>query len=533
MKNVFIALLVLCITVGAVFGRGQTERDGAEATGGESASGEVNTVINGYDYGDTGGINLPISAKPITVRYLIPEHPSHAVNEDRLIYDLLEEVSNIELELMPIGEAAIAEKVKLLHATGDLPDMVVIRGLDVANQIAPLGGLVNISEYLDQLPNYSRYLEDFPIEKDALTASDGNIYVMPLVNEPKYKRIWLYRKDIFEKHDLEPPRNAEELYDTLTELKELYPGTYPLSGRWGIGMLEWIAYQWKTGKDMYFNFDNDKWQFGPVEDNYREMLEFLNRLYEDGLLDEEWLTLTTTQWEDKIINDQSFVSVDWIYRIDTMRPKARPVNPDWNLAALDPIIKEGLGERKVETQLDFNVNIVHAVSLNNDHPLESLKLYDFMLSPGGTVLTNFGKIGETAKVLSDGTITYVDEIKTPANLDGQYAWNTYYGFMAYGTKLKYHNDYYQIEWPSEEFNEAFDRYEANDYAQPFVPKPKFSREELQEITQLESALVDFTESECAKFIINGNFKDWDAYVSEAKSMNSARLESMYNEVHKR
>ena len=56
-------------------------------------------------------------------------------------------------------------------------------------------------------------------------SADGKIYSAPSYGSPTAfgnMRTWMYRKDIFEKHGLQPPETYEELYQVCKKLKELY-----------------------------------------------------------------------------------------------------------------------------------------------------------------------------------------------------------------------------------------------------------------------------------------------------------------------
>ena len=45
------------------------------------------------------------------------------------------------------------------------------------------GKLINLLEYKDKLPDFMKYLEEYPLIKQQLTAYDGGIYSVPYVAE--------------------------------------------------------------------------------------------------------------------------------------------------------------------------------------------------------------------------------------------------------------------------------------------------------------------------------------------------------------
>ncbi|MEI0736314.1 hypothetical protein VQ056_05980 [Paenibacillus sp. JTLBN-2024] len=78
--------------------------------------------------------------------------------------------------------------------------------------------------------------------------------------------IWLYREDVFKKHNLAVPKTYEELHQVLKKLKELYPESYPLSMRFGQipdEMMANLTTNFGSGTDVYYNFDEEKMEVRP------------------------------------------------------------------------------------------------------------------------------------------------------------------------------------------------------------------------------------------------------------------------------
>src|SRR5690606_24025725 len=105
-----------------------------------------------------------------------------------------------------------------------LPDLMFMTSFTTANRYGQDGALVNILDYLDIMPNFSKWLEMYPEIKERYLAADGGMYMFPNQGFGETNRIiWLYRDDIFRKHNLQIPNTYDELYDVLKKLKELYP----------------------------------------------------------------------------------------------------------------------------------------------------------------------------------------------------------------------------------------------------------------------------------------------------------------------
>ncbi len=530
MMKKFLGILIALMLVLSIAGCGTPEKASDETTAAQAAQ-------------ETGKTpELPsslVSAEPIKVKYLVQEHPSWPFNKDWAVWNNFTEATNVEFEFMPASGDAFTQKLRMLYATNDLPDMIDYN-LATANEFGVAGQLAKVNEYLDSMPNYKRILDENPEGYDMLTAGDGNMYFMPCYGLPKYTKVWLYRSDVFEKHGLTPPTNTDELYNVLKELKKLYPDSTPLINRSAMNSAigNWLvdlSYQWGTGQMVYFNTTTNKWQFGPIEDNFKAMLQYLNKLSSEKLLDPEWSTLATKQWEDKMYaDDKAFVSFDYIYRIETMLPAAIQKNPNWKIKALEPINQQGIGEKKYSIRSRLSQTDGLMISANSKYQKELFKFADYLYNEEGALLSNFGKVGETAVKNADGTYNWSNNIKTAMNPSGTDEYNTRYGFLTLGSYLRATEDSNKILYLSNaDVQAAFDLFDKNNYAAPLQPILKFTEEESKQVAELESAIRDFSLAEQVKFVQNGGFDKWDAYVDKIKGMKVDQLIEIYNTMQAR
>ncbi len=75
------------------------------------------------------------------------------------------------------------------------------------------------------------------------------------------------------------------------------------------------------------------------------MLEFYNKLYEEGLLLPNFLTIDTKGWQDVIANSDSFITIDYLSRIDFFNSSMRETDPDFTFAYMAP---PAFGEKGVD-----------------------------------------------------------------------------------------------------------------------------------------------------------------------------------------
>jgi putative aldouronate transport system substrate-binding protein len=479
-------------------------------------------------------LTLPIVEKPITIKVLIQEWVDAPFNKNWKAWTNLTEATNINFDFTVTNSDSFDQKLKLLYSTDELPDLVT-NSLDMTNEFGMQGGVVDLKKYFSIMPNLKKYMDAHPEAVSTIKADNNAIYYAPNISPAKFITTWIYRDDIFIKNKITPPETTDQLHNVLKWLKQKYPDTYPLTSRLGItgqfGIFATIAPQWNSGYNMYFNNTSGKWQYGPIEDGYKQMVMFLNQLYKEGLFDKEFATLSTKQWEDKLFSDKTFVSIDWIYRIDTMRVAGQKINPDFSLSGLVPIYKPGVGSPKISTRMEAQATDGYMIPDNSKYIKEVCKLLDFYYSPGGSILQTFGKVGDTCIKKADGSYDYTPDIITPSNPNGKYDYITYFGFETFGNMAVETMPHFKLTYPSAQFWNTWNKYDKINAGLPPAPVLKYSADEKAQAANLETTINDYSDSQISNFIVNGNFQDWDTFVNKVKSLKVDELIKLYNDVY--
>ncbi|MDF2717516.1 MAG: extracellular solute-binding protein, partial [Paenibacillus sp.] len=203
--------------------------------------------------------------------------------KDKPIWKAIQEKTNVEINgQVPPGDN-YTEALNLTIATGNMPDLMFMGSFVTANKYGQQGALANIMDHIDQMPNFKSWLGKYPELKERYTSAEGKMFMFPNEGFGQGERIgWLYREDVFKKHNLALPNSYDELYETLKKLKQLYPDSYPFVTRGAFGTISRMAPQFDTYNDVYYDFDKKEWRYGPTEENYKKLVQFLNKLYKDG-----------------------------------------------------------------------------------------------------------------------------------------------------------------------------------------------------------------------------------------------------------
>jgi len=457
-----------------------------------------------------------------TIKFLVNEHPSWPTNKDWLVWDLMEQLGDMNLDVN-IGAEPYAETLNLTIASGELPDLIHMPNYLTGNRYGAQGALVNLLDYIDKMPNLKEWMTKYPDDARSTISYDGKMYVAPNNGIGETNRmLWLYRKDIFDEHGLEAPNNWDELYTVLKELKSIYPDSYPLGFRDGTNKIRNFAANFGTDWDYYYDNVKDEWRYGPIEDNYKVMIEYLNKFYNEGLIPKDFLSIDTEQWQELMSNNKSFITQDYIGRIDMFNVPNREINPDYTLINMPPPAGFSDGER-----LDYSAHTQgagYSVAVTSKHIDTAIKYIDATFSEEGRDLLSWGIEGETYSN-ENGEKKWIKDYPSPSELRSETGISLFgtYSWFDYDSHMKLFSD---------EVKKAYE--EDPQYDAPVVPAPSFNDEEQEKLSIQGEAIKKHRDEEIAKFIIGKrDFSKWDDYVSEMKKLGVEEISDMYAKAHKR
>ena len=457
-----------------------------------------------------------------TIEFYTNEHPSWPTNEEWLVWDLMEEGGNMNMDLT-IAAEPYQESLNLVIASGELPDLISIPDYATGNRYGGQGALVNLLEHIDEMPNLQKWMDQFPDAARAALSHDGKMYVSPNIGIGETNRmLWLYRKDIFEEHNLKVPENWNELHTVLQELKKIYPESYPLGFRNGTDKIRNFASNFGTDWDYYYDNEKDEWRYGPIEDNYFVMVEYLNKFYKEGLIPSDFLSIDTAQWQELMSANTSFITQDYISRIDMFNVANRTENPDYTLVNMPPPAGFPGGE-----QLDYSAHTQqrgYSISVTSDHIDTVVQFIDWTFSEEGRDALSWGVEGETYTE-ENGEKIWIKDYTSPSELRTETGISLYstYSWFDYDSHMKLFSD------------EVKKAYEENpQYDAPIVPVPAFSEEEQELIAIQGEAITKHRDEEIAKFIIGDrDLSEWEAFVQEVQNLGVEEIVDIYDAAYTR
>lgn len=216
------------------------------------------------------------------------------------------------------------ESLMLTSASGDWPDVMLIgvaggkSVAEISRQYGQAGKFVKISEYADKLPNLKAYYENYPDSKSLFEDEKGDSYIFPYIYP--YKTIptgFFVNSKAFEKENIPTPTSVEEIYEAAKKLKAAYPNSYPVTSYTVGETLTVWARAFGTTSTLGYNRGQDKYVYGPFTPEYKQMLEYLNKLYKEELYDPQFpqYTFAGDDWRQTLATQKSFITESYVWEM--------------------------------------------------------------------------------------------------------------------------------------------------------------------------------------------------------------------------
>ncbi|MFD0712037.1 extracellular solute-binding protein [Paenibacillus sp. GCM10027626] len=482
-------------------------------------------------YGDTGGVKLPIVDKPTTINWMVVSENTDL--NDKLFVKEIEKRTGIKINFQAYSPTTYNDKLKVTVASGKLPD--IFHGL-TASELKKIGkqkAVVAINDYLDILPNFKKlFIDENPWVMKSYADESGKIYTWPVAYVSRdVNHGFMYRKDIFDKLGIKEWTNTEEFYQALKKLKEAYPDSYPVASKTKEHIFRDWAYGWGisgTSYPAYYDEGAKTWKFASTQPEHKEMLDFMKKLYNEGLLDPEFITDTPESWTAKMTtNNKSFVTWDWIGRLDLFYNQVKDQNPEYDLRYGNPVGPTGNGATLSKINPDFSIAVA-----NNDKKEAALKLLDYLASPSGATLVTVGVEDEIFKIDENGKVVYPELTDVP--LVDIKVLEDRYGLWVQGVYVNAdpRSVYYQF---TEKEQEAQDkRLKANSF-EPLDPVPNFNDEETATVAELQTALLKSASEFNAKYVLDKSYGDaqWEAWIKTAEKQGATKMIEIFNAAQQR
>lgn len=499
---------------------------------------------------------LPITKEKTTIRVMVP---ANSVVEDFATNEFtkyLEEKTNIHIEWDVIPSTSAAEKLNLVMSSGeDLPDVIMGFGVSSAQQMiyGSQGVILPLNSMIDKYGfETKKMFEQMPVVKDTITSPDGNIYALPHTNECFHctlpRRMWIYQPWL-DKLGLAMPTTTDEYYEVLKAFKANDPNgngkadEIPMSGSptgfyASIDSFLMNAFIYNPGGDRLYlqegkvvvPFDKPEW---------REGLRFLNKLYEEKLLDPQALTQDENQLKQLGENpDIAILGATAGMHMGVFSEFYGASNRWLEYKTIPPL----KGPNGVQIAPFEAYHLVgggsYLITKSSKHPEAAFRLADYLYNEEVTLRSVIGRPGTEWVKAEEGEVGINGK---PAVWKQIADWGQVQNFNwgQTGPSLRT-NDLRLGEVANPDkpleivmYEEAKTKYEP--YKQELenvLPPLFFTNDQAIEIADMSKTINDYVNEMIARFVIGDADldKDWDVYLDNLQNMRLENYLSIYQDV---
>ncbi len=288
-------------------------------------SGLILTVITacGKDEGSKGEVSkqenanlnatgFPIVKEPIKLQFFTGRNSAGAPNfNETMLWKEYAKKTNIDVDFQLVNFENLSEKFNLALSSGTYPDAFHTARISTSDltKYGSQGIFIPLNDLIDRYaPNFKKLMEQYPAIKKGITMADGKIYSLPLVYEPDFlsvlisQKLWV-SKEWVSKLNMQMPKTLDEYYEYLKAVKNTDlngNGKKDEIGYGGVGigsLLEVLKGSFglmnrgTNHREVDIDPATNKLRFIPTDDRYKELLQYLNKLFNEGLLDKDIATM--------------------------------------------------------------------------------------------------------------------------------------------------------------------------------------------------------------------------------------------------
>lgn len=443
-----------------------------------------------------------------------------------------QEATGVELEIMQLADD---NALNLLYASGDLPDMIWYKGYTGGAEKAIKDKIIEpLNDYMNYAPDLVAVMDSNDVWRKSNMTANGDIIGFPFIRGDAYLQTsagLMLRKDWLDDLNLEVPQTADELYEVLKAFKEEKGAEVPFSAGsfWltSIGIAHGILTSpFGLVKGDFYQVDGTV-HYGYAEEEYKGVLEYLNKLYEEGLLDPNFQTVDDNTVRANMMNGQAGVTLgNGGGYLGTML-ETMADDPDFDLEGFGPLVAN-IGDTAMSTHYDAALNGIYVIITPACQDKEAaVKFLNYGYTEAGNRLFNFGIEGESYTI-EDGKPVYTDLImNNPEGLTKQLALAQYTRAWADGPFVQ-DKEYIEQYQSLPQQRGALASWTSSDAAKYAMPPVTVSDADATEYSKLSGDITTYISEMTIRYITGLESLDTfeSGYLETLKSMGVDRLIEM-------
>ena len=529
------AALLTAVFIGLLAGCASDSADTGGSSGTPSAPSGGAAPSGSAGEGFFNPVGYPIVNEPYELDILMVRFEGHADKySDNKWFTELREKTNVIPNWIEVMATSFPEQKGVMFASGDLPDVIfganqlydndIIENLDY---FMPLNGL--IEEYM---PNLTKAFEAEPGMRSAATYLDGVIYTLPSLayvrpivgSQPIINKVWL------DNLGLGIPQTLDELYDVLYAFKNNDPKgdgslVIPFTGGAADANTFFPELPIATFFGARGNYNeglaicDGAATFVPATEETKEAIKFMRRMFENGLMDNEFYTqIWSTSYAKRVDSEQPIVGFELGWTPDASFGQWA----DQYIVIAPPARADG---RRFNGQMPGIISRnEYMITTNCEYPEIAARWADEFYTIEASAQNTFGPLdGHCLEERADGT--WVVLPPTADETLDQRSW--FYSPRDFGPKF-FPVNYEDFGFKLELYPDAGDGVKLGlqeiglpytDLGSEFPSLAFYTQEQTDVINAYRTDIRTLVNSTLARWVSHGGIEDeWDTYIAQLKSI---------------
>lgn len=447
---------------------------------------------------------------------------------------------DITFEYIHTGD--YTEKLQVINAGGDLPDILTCFSSSgsikqMVDEYGSKGLYLNLAEHLDKMPNYKSFLDKDPNSMKKLFTPEGGLYGAFNLNithtgsaHGAESTMMAVKNSVLKKLGLSIPTTLDEVYKTAKVIKEAGISKYPI-----VQLEEWqkpedvVFASYHTNAKRYY--DGSKFAYGPVSNDYKLALQYLNKLYTEELISPDYFTYTTDMGNADLEAGSACILLSSWEGYPGMWATERP-DDEWVAVPVptSDVYKDNGWQFEREFVNEYEFAPRYGMVINAQSPVaeELVEFMDLQYDQDVIDLLNWGIEGETYEV-KDGKKSLIISREKYAELGMSVSGSMRSGIFPQPQDM----DLWRIEisnpapiyWNGEIVTEKLVAFSSkvmnasNTSPRDGQPDPSISADESSEYAGIMTPVETYAKEQKVKFIKGErSFDEWDKYIEELNKM---------------
>ncbi|GAF66699.1 ABC transporter substrate-binding protein [Bacillus sp. TS-2] len=246
----------------------------------------------------------------MSVTIMAPSFSPTPIESGSPALEAIEDYTNMDINLQLVANANYEDRFNVTLASNDLPHIIVANKEPSFINAARDGAFWDLTDYLDDYEHLSQ-ANDIVLNN---TTIDGRIYGVYRAR-PLGRNAMTINTEWLDNLGLDYPETIDDFYEVLRAFTYDDPDGNGEDDTYGMVVSEWegpwdVIQVW-MGVPNEWGFDeNDELKPDFLFDEYKESLEFFKKLYDEGLVNQDFAIMDSGQWFDPIVNQSAGVVVD-------------------------------------------------------------------------------------------------------------------------------------------------------------------------------------------------------------------------------